>query len=116
MAAQTTNWISLGMVFTVACGLAAAAPPARFMLREVHMGTQFKVIVYAPDEAHATRAAHAAFARVAELDRTMSDYREDSELMRLCKKAGGDPVPVSAALFEVLRRAEEVSRLSDGAF
>ena len=35
----------------------------------------------------------------------MSDYRPTSELMQLCKKAGGDPVQVSTDLFCVLRRA-----------
>jgi thiamine biosynthesis lipoprotein len=46
----------------------------------------------------------------------MSDYRPTSELMQLCQKAGGDPVRVSAPLWFVLARAQEVSRLSDGAF
>ena len=46
----------------------------------------------------------------------MSDYRPTSELMRLCEKAGGDPVKVSDDLFFVLAKAEEVSQSSDGAF
>ena len=46
----------------------------------------------------------------------LSDYRSDSELMRLCRQAGGDPVHVSDELFFVLSRAQEVSRISDGAF
>jgi thiamine biosynthesis lipoprotein len=36
--------------------------------------------------------------------------------MRLCQKAGGEPVRVSEDLFAVLSKAEEVSRLSGGAF
>ncbi len=80
------------------------------------MGTQFKIIVYAPGEGNATTAAKAAFARVAELDRIMSDYRANSELMQLCEKAGGPPVQVSEDLFYVLTKAQEVARLSDGAF
>jgi thiamine biosynthesis lipoprotein len=36
--------------------------------------------------------------------------------MRLCAKAGGGPVKVSDELFFVLRRARDVSKLSDGAF
>src|SRR5262249_49601268 len=39
-----------------------------------------------------------------------------SELMRLCQKAGGDPVRISDDLFNVLWRAQEVARRSDGAF
>jgi thiamine biosynthesis lipoprotein len=46
----------------------------------------------------------------------MSDYLSTSELMRLCAKAGGNPVKVSGSLFFVLSRAQEVSRHSDGAF
>ena len=80
------------------------------------MGTAFRVILYAPDEAAARRAARAAFERVAALDGIMSDYRPASELMRLCQKAGGEPVPVGEELFFVLSRAQEVSRLSGGAF
>jgi thiamine biosynthesis lipoprotein len=88
----------------------------RFTFTEPHMGTRFKIILYAPDEATAQKASRAAFARIARLDSIMSDYRPTSELMQLCKKAGGEPVRVSDELFFVLARAQEVSRLSDGAF
>jgi len=80
------------------------------------MGTTFKVMVYARDETTANRAAKAAFARIVELDGIMSDYKASSELMRLCEKAGGDPVKVSGELFYVLQRAQDLSKRSDGAF
>src|SRR6266498_289706 len=88
----------------------------RFTFSEPHMGTTFRIVLYAADEATAKKAAKAAFARVAELDGIMSDYRPTSELMQLCKKAGGAPVKVSDELFFVLRKAQEVAKLSDGAF
>ena len=59
------------------------------------MGTKFRIVLYAADEATAKKASDAAFARIAELDGIMSDYKQASELMQLCKKAGGEPVPVS---------------------
>jgi thiamine biosynthesis lipoprotein len=80
------------------------------------MGTRFKIIVYARDEDAAKSAVKAAFQRIADLDGIMSDYRSTSELMRLCQKAGGDPVPVSDDLFRVLEQSQEIARLSDGAF
>jgi thiamine biosynthesis lipoprotein len=80
------------------------------------MGTMFKIILYAPSEAEAGRAAKAAFERIVVLDGMMSDYRPTSELMQLCQKAGGASVHVSEPLFYVLARAQEVSRLSGGAF
>jgi FAD:protein FMN transferase len=88
----------------------------RFEFKQVHMGTEFRIVLYAADEATAKKAADAAFARSAELDGIMSDYKSTSELMELCKKAGGDPVRVSDDLLAVLTRALEISRLTDGAF
>jgi FAD:protein FMN transferase len=83
------------------------------------MGTTFRIVLYAPDKATAKRAADAAFARVAELDGIMSDYKKDSELMLLCKRfatEAGEPVKVSDDLFFVLEKGEELSKRSDGAF
>ncbi|QDV36009.1 FAD:protein FMN transferase [Tautonia plasticadhaerens] len=101
-------------------GWAADAPagegPDRFEFRETHMGSEFKLVVYCNDEALASRAARAAFDRVAGLDATLSDYKVDSELMRLSDRAGGPPVAVSDDLFEVLRRSRELSERTGGAF
>jgi thiamine biosynthesis lipoprotein len=94
----------------------AEPAPQRYTFTEPHMGTEFKIILYAADEERAKQASRAAFDRIAALDGSMSDYKETSELMRLCAKAGGDPVKVSDELFFVLSKAEEVSRKSDGAF
>jgi thiamine biosynthesis lipoprotein len=80
------------------------------------MGTTVRIVLYAPDEATAMKAAAAAFARIAELNRIMSDYDPESELMRLCKNAGKASVPVSLDLFRVLQESEKYGRLSDGAF
>ncbi len=83
------------------------------------MGTKFRIVLYAPDKTTAEMAAKAGFARVAELNGIMSDYVATSELMQLCKKfeeKSSDPVKVGKDLFFVLEKAQEVSKLSDGAF
>src|SRR5215471_18110824 len=98
------------------CACPAEPPLSRYSFTEPHMGTRFKIIVYAPDEATASKAAKAAFERIAELDGIMSDYRPASELMQLCKKAGEEPVKVSNDLFYVLSKAQQVAERSDGAF
>ncbi|MGE5608815.1 MAG: FAD:protein FMN transferase [Bacillota bacterium] len=84
--------------------------------RQIHMGVQARLVVYAADEQTAIEACRAAYHRIAQLDDIMSDYRPASELMRLCAKAGGDPVPVSPELFLVLQKSEEMARKSNGAF
>ncbi len=88
----------------------------RFEFSEPHMGTSARIVLYADDEATARALAARAFARVAELDARLSDYRADSEVMRLCAKAGGPAVEVSEDLARVLDAAQQVARRSGGAF
>lgn len=90
--------------------------PKRFEFRETHMGSEFTLLIYSNDADLASRAARSAFDRIASLDATLSDYRTDSELMRLCDQAGGPPVAVSPELFAILRRSRDLSERTEGAF
>jgi thiamine biosynthesis lipoprotein len=98
------------------CGSPSRPRFTRFEFSQTHMGTQFTIIVYAPDVRTATRASNAAFKRVEGLDATMSDYRATSELMRLCRESQGQWVSVSGDLFRVLAKSQELARLTAGAF
>jgi thiamine biosynthesis lipoprotein len=113
---RTNHLAGLFCLLLLPLSARAVEPLSRFSFTEPHMGTRFKIIVYAPDEAVANTAAKAAFARIAELDGIMSDYRPASELMQLCKKAGGEPVKVSHDLFYVLSKSQQLAERSDGAF
>jgi thiamine biosynthesis lipoprotein len=97
-------------------GLAGEPALRRFEFSQAHMGTLFRIIVYAPDAATALRASKAAFQRIATLDNTMTDYSPSSELMSLCRKAGGPPVRVSEDLYRVLAQAQELAERTNGAF
>jgi thiamine biosynthesis lipoprotein len=88
----------------------------RFEFAEPHMGTLYRIALYAPDKQSAQDAANAAFARIGQLDEKFTDYDDDSELMKLCAQSGGPPVAVSADLFDVLSRALEIGRQTRGAF
>jgi len=88
----------------------------RFEYTAPHMGTTARLVVYASNLAQADAGARAAFARMAELEARLSDYREDSEVSTLDRSAGGPAVVVSRDLFEVLSRAQELARRSEGAF
>jgi thiamine biosynthesis lipoprotein len=85
----------------------------RFVAEEAHMGTVFRITVYADEPQAALRAA---FDRIAELDNELSDYKVDSELMRVCRTAYGHPVRVSHDLFMVLEAAQRLAADSGGAF
>lgn len=93
-----------------------ASPLDRFEAVEPHMGTLFRIVLYADSEDRAAAGFQAAFARAAELDRTLSDYLPQSELNRLCEQAVDRPTPVSEDLFGVLERAQELAYRSSGAF
>jgi FAD:protein FMN transferase len=89
---------------------------ARYEFAETHMGSEFKIVLYSPDEQAARRASRAAFDRIAALDSAFSDYQPESELMRLCDRAGGPPVAVSEDLFDILQRAKAMYERSGGGF
>lgn len=90
------------------------AAPERFEFSEPHLGTDVRLVLYAPNALHAERAATNAFARVRALDAVLSDYKDDSEVRRLGRSAG--PTEVGADLWAVLSHAQDVSRASGGAF
>jgi thiamine biosynthesis lipoprotein len=52
----------------------------------------------------------------AEVDRLMSNYRDDSELALINRRAGHGAVAVSDPMFAVLEGARRVSSASRGAF
>jgi len=106
----------LALAVLALSGRVLFADPLRYEFSEPHMGTLVRIVVYASDPGSAARAASAAFARVASLDAAFSDYRDDSELMALCRRAGEGPVPVSLDTFELLTRAAEISHRAGGAF
>jgi thiamine biosynthesis lipoprotein len=95
---------------------ARAESLARHEFSQPHMGTTFRVVLYASSGEQAARAAQAAFARVAALDAVLSDYKPESELSALGRRAGGPPVVVGQDLWRVLWAAQEWARRSGGAF
>ena len=90
---------------------------ARFEFDRPEMGLPFRIVLYAPDAEHARTASEAAFSRIAQLNAILSDYEEASELSLLSQSSGSHrSVPVGPDLWNVLNRADQVSRASDGAF
>ncbi len=97
----------------------AHAEPQRFEYTAVHMGTEWKMVLYADTEKAADEASDAAFKRVADLELVMSDYNPKSELMKLCATndtAPGKPVTLSDDLCRVLSHSQDVAEQSGGAF
>lgn len=107
-------------IFLVSCRTPSSADLAleRFAYEQPQMGVPFRIVLYASNETQAAAAARAAFDRIAELNSIMSDYETDSELSELSRSSeeGSPEVPLSADLWNVLSRAQELARETAGAF
>ncbi|MBN2375829.1 MAG: FAD:protein FMN transferase [Sedimentisphaerales bacterium] len=93
-------------------GAAVVVDTGRFTL----MGTFARIQLRCDSEQVGRQAIESAQAALAEVDRLMSTYREDSELSEINRRGAREPVKVSAETFQILQRAEKFSQISDGAF
>jgi len=94
-----------------------AAAEELFSETQRHMGTDITIRLVAADRMVAEAAFKAAFARVATLEKVMSDYDAESEVSRLVLQSPMKaPASISLDLWRVLGRAREISQASDGAF
>jgi thiamine biosynthesis lipoprotein len=80
------------------------------------MGCTFGVAAYGSDRDALARHVESAFEEARGIDGWLSNYRADSELSRLNRAAADGPVPVSQELFDLLAKAAEYSRATQGAF
>jgi thiamine biosynthesis lipoprotein len=102
-------------ILALALGLPGLAQ-SRFEFTQAQMGTWARIVLHAPDEVAARAAARAGFERIAAIDALASDYRPESELMRLCALAGTGPVAASPELFLLLDASTMLCAQTGGAF
>ncbi|WP_239985673.1 FAD:protein FMN transferase [Marinobacter salexigens] len=87
-----------------------------FQYTDTAMTTPVELEFWATDKRAADNIAESVLAVFHQVDTDMSRYREDSELSGLNQLAANGPVHVSSGLYQVLKKAEEVAVLSEGAF
>jgi thiamine biosynthesis lipoprotein len=81
------------------------------------MGAPWKIVLYSADEKAANEAAKAAFARIEELNKILSDYDSESELSKLSATTPSpQPIHVSDDLWRVLELSQQLAEKSNGAF
>jgi FAD:protein FMN transferase len=80
------------------------------------MGTDVAIKAIGDDRRDLEAAVDAAFSEISRLEQMMSNFIQSSELSRINQEAGKVPVAISRELFSVIRRADDFSRLTDGAF
>jgi thiamine biosynthesis lipoprotein len=108
--------LGFSLLFVSSGTQAGNSPLKRFEYSLPRMGTIFRIEMYSASSTQASEAGEAAFARAEELEQVMSDYRADSELMRLTREGDKAPFPVSGDLCDVLAKSIWTSELSGGAF
>jgi thiamine biosynthesis lipoprotein len=116
VAANKVARAAVGLFLLLLAGVGHAAPPTSAREYRYLMGTSVEVDVFDGDDAARRPAIDEAFAAMMEVDRLMSNYREDSELSLINRTAASRPVPASDPMFSVLSAAQDVSSQSGGAF
>jgi FAD:protein FMN transferase len=80
------------------------------------MGTSIEVEAFGGTADTRTAAIEEAFGAFAEVDRLMSNYRDDSELALINREAAQHAVVISEPMMSVLQAAQKVSAQSGGGF
>ncbi|MDA0214891.1 MAG: FAD:protein FMN transferase [Planctomycetota bacterium] len=91
------------------------AESVRFQFREVAMGCEMRIELFAQTSSQAQILARAAFDRVHSLDEVLSDYRASSQVGRLPTDAM-KAFAISPDLCEALEKSIRISRATEGCF
>lgn len=85
---------------------------------EFVMGTGVGISVFDSDKSRQTikAAVDAAFEEIKRVDALMSNYKGDSEVSKINRLKGGERIRLSDETMEVLRRSQQISALTKGAF
>lgn len=95
---------------------APATAPQAHVFEGPTMGTTWRVTVLAEGGADPSAVPTTIAAELAEIDRQMSNWRDDAVLMAFGAHRSADPFPAPKMLLEVLDLARQVSEASGGAF
>lgn len=80
------------------------------------MGTEVSVLLWHEDEAAGKEIVEKVFAEAERIDRLMSTYKEDSRISEINRNAATEPVVAGDELFRLIRRSQDISVLTRGAF
>ena len=80
------------------------------------MGTSVSVELWHDNRLQAQKCIALVMDNMRRIDTNMSPFKPDSELSRLNRDAGSKDIKVSKELFQLIKRANEVSVMSEGRF
>ncbi|MFT3692985.1 MAG: FAD:protein FMN transferase [Kofleriaceae bacterium] len=107
----------LALLFACGSGASVAqAAPGKLTYSDHAMGTNVSVWFWTDREPEAAKAAQSLFAEMKRLDKEMTTWLPDSDLSKINAAAGDKPVKVSDETIQVIERALDVSKRSNGVF
>jgi len=80
------------------------------------MGSDFEITVVAQDSTTAASYIDLAVVEISRIERLISSWNKNSQTSLINANAGKDRVQVDAELFELIERAQHISKLTNGAF
>jgi len=96
--------------------IALSSPAATLNDKRAAMGSRFEITAVHSDDKACQAAIDAAYAEIERIESILSEWREDSPTSEVNRKAGVEPVVVPEEMFNLVRRAIKVSKLTNGAF
>lgn len=95
----------------------SVAQTQRYSYEKGMMGSPFVLTFYAPNDILAKKAADSTFNRIQQLNDSLSDYRDGSEINKLSASSGsGKWISVGNDLFNILSIAQDFSKKTEGSF
>jgi len=97
------------------CAASAQQPQKHHKVLEL-MGSRFEISAFDADAQKAWDGINAAIAEISRIEQLISSWDPNSQTSLINKNAGIKPVKVDNELFQLIQRAVQISRITDGAF
>ena len=117
---KSVTWVSLWLPLLIATFAAVPLPAEELAVRyeasHRAMGTVFTVVAYGRDARTLAQVVNEAFEEIDRVDAQMSNYRPESELGGINRRAARQSVMVEPRLFQLIRDSLRYSEETGGAF
>ncbi len=107
---------SLFFIFLLMAYPHSSNPSNLYKYNQVSMGTTVEITLVSDDEEAAKKGALQAFHEIKRIEHLMSPRIESGDVARINRSSGKEWVKVSRETIEVIKKAQEISELSEGGF
>lgn len=108
--------VPLLLIFFVFAGFGQERKYVTVQKTQKLMGSRFDITVVADNEEIGYINIDEAIAEISRIEKLISSWNPESETSLINKNAGIKPVRVSSELFNLIERAKQISKVTDGAF